>query len=72
MTLTLSCDHRILYGADAARFLAAIKELLERPLRLLLSTRTRRSGGAAVRQLARSGPLDAVKQLGYLVVACRA
>ena len=36
MTLTLSCDHRILYGADAARFLAAIKELLERPLRLLL------------------------------------
>ena len=36
MTLTLSCDHRILYGADAARFLAAIKELLERPLRLML------------------------------------
>jgi len=36
MTLTLSCDHRILYGADAARFLAAVRELLERPLRLLL------------------------------------
>ncbi len=36
MTLTLSCDHRILYGADAARFLAAIKELLERPLGLML------------------------------------
>jgi pyruvate dehydrogenase E2 component (dihydrolipoamide acetyltransferase) len=36
MTLTLSCDHRILYGADAARFLAAVKELLEQPLRLLL------------------------------------
>jgi pyruvate dehydrogenase E2 component (dihydrolipoamide acetyltransferase) len=36
MTLTLSCDPRILYGADAARFLAAITELLERPLRLLL------------------------------------
>jgi pyruvate dehydrogenase E2 component (dihydrolipoamide acetyltransferase) len=36
MTLTLSCDHRILYGADAARFLAAIKDLLERPLRLML------------------------------------
>ncbi len=31
LTLTLSCDHRILYGADAARFLAAIRELLERP-----------------------------------------
>ena len=26
MTLTLSCDHRILYGADAARFLAAIRD----------------------------------------------
>jgi pyruvate dehydrogenase E2 component (dihydrolipoamide acetyltransferase) len=36
MTLTLSCDHRILYGADAARFLAEITELLERPLRLML------------------------------------
>jgi pyruvate dehydrogenase E2 component (dihydrolipoamide acetyltransferase) len=36
MTATLSCDHRILYGADAARFLAAVKELLEQPLRLLL------------------------------------
>jgi pyruvate dehydrogenase E2 component (dihydrolipoamide acetyltransferase) len=36
MTLTLSCDHRILYGADAARFLAEIKELLEEPLRLAL------------------------------------
>jgi len=36
MTLTLTCDHRILYGADAAEFLAAIRELLERPLRLAL------------------------------------
>lgn len=34
LTLTLSCDHRILYGADAARFLAEIRELLESPLRL--------------------------------------
>ncbi|MHB8693331.1 MAG: dihydrolipoamide acetyltransferase family protein [Solirubrobacteraceae bacterium] len=34
LTLTLSCDHRILYGADAARFLAEIKALLEKPLRL--------------------------------------
>jgi pyruvate dehydrogenase E2 component (dihydrolipoamide acetyltransferase) len=34
LTLTLSCDHRILYGADAARFLADIKTLLETPLRL--------------------------------------
>jgi pyruvate dehydrogenase E2 component (dihydrolipoamide acetyltransferase) len=36
MTLTLSADHRILYGADAARFLAQVKELLESPLRLVL------------------------------------
>jgi pyruvate dehydrogenase E2 component (dihydrolipoamide acetyltransferase) len=34
MTLTLSCDHRILYGADAARFLSEIRGLLEQPLRL--------------------------------------
>ena len=36
LTLTLSCDHRILYGADAARFLAEIRDLLEAPLRLAL------------------------------------
>lgn len=33
--LTLSCDHRILYGADAARVLARIRELIERPASLL-------------------------------------
>ena len=36
ITLTLSCDHRILYGVDAATLLAAIRELLENPLGLLL------------------------------------
>jgi pyruvate dehydrogenase E2 component (dihydrolipoamide acetyltransferase) len=36
MALTLACDHRILYGADAARFLAHIRELLERPAALTL------------------------------------
>jgi pyruvate dehydrogenase E2 component (dihydrolipoamide acetyltransferase) len=36
LTLTLSCDHRILYGADAAQFLARIRELLETPLKLAL------------------------------------
>jgi pyruvate dehydrogenase E2 component (dihydrolipoamide acetyltransferase) len=36
VTLTLSCDHRILYGAEAARFLATIRDLLETPLRLVL------------------------------------
>jgi len=35
MTLTLTSDHRILYGADAARFLADVKGLLETPLRLV-------------------------------------
>lgn len=36
MTLTLICDHRILYGADGAAFLAQIRELLEQPLSLAL------------------------------------
>ncbi len=36
MKLTLSCDHRILYGADAAEFLARIRERLENPLALAL------------------------------------
>ena len=31
MTITLACDHRILYGADAALFLARIRELLGGP-----------------------------------------
>jgi pyruvate dehydrogenase E2 component (dihydrolipoamide acetyltransferase) len=34
MGVTLVCDHRILYGADAAQFLARIGELLEQPLAL--------------------------------------
>jgi pyruvate dehydrogenase E2 component (dihydrolipoamide acetyltransferase) len=36
MTLTLACDHRILYGADAAQFLARIRELLQSPSALSL------------------------------------
>ncbi len=36
MTLTLACDHRILYGAEAAQFLARIRELLESPAALTL------------------------------------
>ncbi|MEZ5077253.1 MAG: dihydrolipoamide acetyltransferase family protein [Solirubrobacterales bacterium] len=36
MTLTLSCDHRILYGAEAAEFLAAIRDRLENPLAIAL------------------------------------
>jgi pyruvate dehydrogenase E2 component (dihydrolipoamide acetyltransferase) len=34
MGATLVCDHRILYGADAAEFLARIRALLEQPLAL--------------------------------------
>jgi pyruvate dehydrogenase E2 component (dihydrolipoamide acetyltransferase) len=36
MSVTLACDHRILYGADGARFLARIRTLLEEPLGLAL------------------------------------
>jgi pyruvate dehydrogenase E2 component (dihydrolipoamide acetyltransferase) len=36
VTLTLSCDHRVVYGADGARFLSRLGELLERPLVLML------------------------------------
>jgi len=35
MVATLTCDHRILYGADGAQFLASVRELLERPVVLL-------------------------------------
>ena len=36
MDVTLACDHRILYGADAAQFLGRIRELLEQPLAMAL------------------------------------
>jgi pyruvate dehydrogenase E2 component (dihydrolipoamide acetyltransferase) len=36
MGVTLACDHRILYGADGARFLARVRELLEQPLSMAL------------------------------------
>jgi pyruvate dehydrogenase E2 component (dihydrolipoyllysine-residue acetyltransferase) len=36
LKLTIACDHRILYGADAAELLGAIRSLLERPLSLAL------------------------------------
>jgi pyruvate dehydrogenase E2 component (dihydrolipoamide acetyltransferase) len=36
MALTLACDHRVLYGADAAELLARIRELLEQPAALTL------------------------------------
>ena len=36
MTLTIVCDHRVLYGADAAELLARIRELLQTPASLTL------------------------------------
>jgi pyruvate dehydrogenase E2 component (dihydrolipoamide acetyltransferase) len=36
MTVTLSCDHRIIDGVLAARFLRELKGLLENPLALVL------------------------------------
>jgi pyruvate dehydrogenase E2 component (dihydrolipoamide acetyltransferase) len=36
MSLTLTCDHRILYGADGAEFLARVRAILEQPLALAL------------------------------------
>jgi pyruvate dehydrogenase E2 component (dihydrolipoamide acetyltransferase) len=36
MSLTLSCDHRVMDGAMGARFLQDVKRLLEEPLRLLV------------------------------------
>ncbi|HEY7630045.1 MAG TPA: dihydrolipoamide acetyltransferase family protein [Thermoleophilaceae bacterium] len=36
MGVTLICDHRILYGADGAEFLARVRQLLESPFSLAL------------------------------------
>ena len=36
MTVTLTCDHRVVDGAIGARFLAAFKPLIEEPLTLLV------------------------------------
>lgn len=36
ITMTLACDHRILYGADAARFLNEVRRLVEQPLTMML------------------------------------
>ncbi len=36
LTLTLVCDHRILFGAEAARYLERVRELLQTPAALTL------------------------------------
>ena len=35
MTLTLSCDHRVIDGAVGAAFLKTLKDMLEEPIRTL-------------------------------------
>src|SRR5262249_38673516 len=35
MEVALSCDHRIVYGAEAARFLRRLRHLLEHPTLLM-------------------------------------
>ena len=36
MSMTLACDHRILYGADAAEFLSELRQILQEPLAIVL------------------------------------
>jgi pyruvate dehydrogenase E2 component (dihydrolipoamide acetyltransferase) len=36
MSVTLSCDHRVVDGALGAELLAALKALLESPVRMLV------------------------------------
>jgi pyruvate dehydrogenase E2 component (dihydrolipoamide acetyltransferase) len=36
VNVSLACDHRVLYGADGARFLSRVRELLEQPDALVL------------------------------------
>lgn len=36
MDVALSCDHRVVYGAEAARFLRRLRELLEHPTLLVI------------------------------------
>jgi pyruvate dehydrogenase E2 component (dihydrolipoamide acetyltransferase) len=35
VNLTLACDHRLLYGADGARFLTRVRDLLQKPVALM-------------------------------------
>jgi pyruvate dehydrogenase E2 component (dihydrolipoamide acetyltransferase) len=36
MSLTLSCDHRVVDGAVGATFLAALRDVLQKPALLLI------------------------------------
>jgi pyruvate dehydrogenase E2 component (dihydrolipoamide acetyltransferase) len=35
MKVNITCDHRIIYGAHAAEFLATLKQVIENPEQLL-------------------------------------
>jgi pyruvate dehydrogenase E2 component (dihydrolipoamide acetyltransferase) len=36
MTVTMSCDHRVIDGATGARFLGSFKQFIEEPAAMLL------------------------------------
>jgi len=36
MTVTMSCDHRVIDGATGARFLQSFKQFIEEPAAMLL------------------------------------
>ena len=36
LRITMTCDHRVIYGADAALFLRDVKRLLEQPLLMMV------------------------------------
>ena len=36
MTVTMSCDHRVIDGSESVRFLVTVKEMIEDPARMLL------------------------------------
>ena len=36
MSVNLACDHRILYGAEGAKFVARVRDLLEEPVFLAM------------------------------------
>lgn len=35
MVLNLTCDHRVVYGADAAEFMLTLKKVIENPDQLI-------------------------------------
>ena len=46
MKLSLSCDHRVVDGWDAAMFMQDLKTLIESPLKLLVDAAIARASGS--------------------------